>query len=102
MFSNLLKSEKSMKKILFATLLLSATFGVLGSCSKAAAVVANKCDDEAKKVADAATAFSADPTNKAKCQAYANALSSFFKACPTYYTGATKKDLEDFVANACK
>lgn len=91
-----------MKKILLATLMLSASFGILGSCSKAAAVVANKCDDEAKKVTDAATAFSADPSNKAKCQAYANALSAFFKACPTYYTGTTKKDLEDFVANACK
>jgi hypothetical protein len=83
-----------------ATLCLGV--GVMGSCSKAAAVVTNKCDTEAKKVTDAASAFSADPTNKAKCQAYANALSDFFKACPTYYTGATKKDLEDFVANACK
>lgn len=91
-----------MKKIFVAALILSFSFGVLGSCSKAVSVVASKCDDEAKKVTDAATAFSADPSNKAKCQAYANALGSFFKACPTYYTGATKKDLEDFVANACK
>ncbi len=91
-----------MKKIILVTSILSLSFGMLGSCSKAAAVVANKCDDEAMKVTAAATAFSADPSNKAKCQAYANALSSFFKACPTYYTGTTKKDLEDFVANACK
>ncbi len=91
-----------MKKILFATLLLSATFGILGSCSKAASTVLNKCDDDAKKVADAATAFTSDPTNKAKCQAYANALSDFLKSCPTFYAGTTKKDLENFVATACK
>ncbi len=91
-----------MKKIILVTSILSLSFGILGSCSKAASTVANKCDDDAKKVTDAATAFSADPSNKAKCQAYANALSDFFKSCPTYYSGTTKKDLEDFVANACK
>ena len=91
-----------MKKIILVTSMLSLSFGILGSCSKAASNVANRCDDDAKKVTAAATAFSADPSNKAKCQAYANALSDFFKSCPTYYTGTTKKDLEDFVANSCK
>jgi hypothetical protein len=93
---------KKQLTILAIAAILCLGVGVLGSCSKSASVVTNKCESEAKKVSDAATAFSADPTNKAKCQAYANSLSDFFKACPTYYTGTTKKDLEDFVANACK
>lgn len=46
-----------MKKILLAILLLSASFGILGSCLKAAAVVANNCDTYAQKVADAGNAF---------------------------------------------
>lgn len=91
-----------MKKIILVTSILTLSFGILGSCSKAVSTVANRCDNDAKKVTDAATAYSSDPANKAKCQAYANALSDFFKSCPTYYTGTTKKDLENFVANACK
>ena len=91
-----------MKKILLATLLLSATFGVLGSCSKAASVVANNCDANAQKVTDASNAFFADPTNKAKCQAYISAINDMYKSCPAYYPAATKKALDDALANACK
>ena len=91
-----------MKKLLIITAIVSVSFGTICSCKKTATVVTTTCETDAKKVSDAATAFASDPTNKAKCQAYANAISDFFKSCPTYYTGATKKDLEDFVANACK
>lgn len=91
-----------MKKILLATLLLSASFGILGSCSKAAAVVANNCDANAQKVTDAGNAFFADPTNKTKCQAYISAINDMYKSCPAYYPAATKKALDDALANACK
>jgi len=91
-----------MKKILLATLLLSVSFGILGSCSKAADVVVNKCDTNAQKVTDAGNAFFADPTNKSKCQAYISAINDMYKSCPAYYPAATKKALDDALANACK
>jgi hypothetical protein len=91
-----------MKKILLLTSLLSLSFGMLGSCSKAAAVVATNCEANAKKVTDAGTAFFADPTNKTKCQAYITAINDMYKSCPTYYSAAVKKSLDDALANACK
>ena len=69
-----------MKKILFATLLLSATFGLLGSCSKGEAVVAVNCEAKAKKVSDLAVAFSSDLLNKTKCQDYLNAGYDYLKS----------------------
>lgn len=83
-----------------ATLCLGV--GVLGGCSKAASAVASNCDANAKKVTDAGNAFIADPTNKTKCQAYVTAINDMYKACPTYYSAATKKALDDALANACK
>lgn len=90
-----------MKKILFATLLLSVSFGLLGSCSKGEAEVTNKCDMGAKKVSDAGNAFSADPNNKSKCQVYISAINEMYKSCPAYYPAATKKILDNVLSNAC-
>jgi hypothetical protein len=90
-----------MKKILFATLLLSASFGLLGSCSKGEDEVTNKCDVGAKKVSDAGNAFSADPNNKSKCQVYISAINEMYKTCPAYYPAATKKILDNVLSNAC-
>lgn len=58
------------------------------------------CAANADKVSAAATKFGNDPT-KANCEAYKNSVSDFVKSCPTYYTGATKKALEDFMAEPC-
>jgi hypothetical protein len=91
-----------MKKIILVTSILSLSFGILMSCSKAAAVVGANCDANAQKVTDAGNAFFADPTNKTKCQAYVSAINDMYKACPTYYPAATKKALDDALANACK
>ncbi len=91
-----------MKKILLVATILSFSFGMLGSCSKAASVVASNCDNAANKVTAASNAYIADPTNKVKCQAYATAINDLYKSCPTYYTGASKKALDDFLATACK
>jgi hypothetical protein len=91
-----------MKKIILATAMLSLSFGFLGSCSKAADVVANNCEANAQKVTDAGNAFFADPTNKTKCQAYIAAINDMYKSCPAYYPAGTKKALDDALANACK
>jgi hypothetical protein len=91
-----------MKRILLVTALLSLSFAILGSCSKAASIVASNCDVKAKAVTDASTAFLSDPTNKVKCQAYVSAINDMLKACPTFYSATAKKSLDDFVATACK
>jgi hypothetical protein len=94
-----------MKKILFATLLLSATFGLLGSCSKGEAVVAApvpvNCEAKAKKVSDLAVAYVSDLLNKTKCQDYLNAGYDFLKSCPTANSADLKKALDDIAAK-CK
>ncbi len=90
-----------MKKILFATLLLSATFGLLGSCSKGEAVVAVNCEAKAKKVSDLAVAFSSDLLNKTKCQDYLNAGYDYLKSCPNANSADLKKALDDLAA-LCK
>lgn len=90
-----------MKKILVATLLLSATFGLLGSCSKGEAVVAVNFEAKAKKVSDLAVAFSSDLLNKTKCQDYLNAGYDYLKSCPNANSADLKKALDD-LATLCK
>jgi len=78
-----------MKKILFATLLLSATFGLLGSCSKGEAVIAAplpvpvNCEANEKKTTDLANTYFRDNT-ESSCQAYLNANNDLLKKCPGY------------------
>ena len=76
-----------MKKILFATLLLSATFGLLGSCSKGEAVVASpvpvNCEANKIKTTDLANTYFRDNT-ESSCQAYLNANNDLLKKCPGY------------------
>jgi len=90
-----------MKKILFATLLLSATFGLLGSCSKGEAVVPDKCEAKLKKMTDALSTFSSDVLNKTKCQDYINAGYDYLKSCPNANSADLKKALDDLAA-LCK
>lgn len=70
------------------------------SCGKDKTPSPMNCGNNAEKVTTAATTFSQSPT-KANCQAYKNAVSDFYKSCATFYTGATKKDLDDFMAEDC-
>jgi hypothetical protein len=75
-----------MKKILFATLLLSATFGLLGSCSKGEAVVPINCEANKIKTTDLANTYFRDNT-ESSCQAYRNANNDLLKTCPGYALG---------------
>jgi hypothetical protein len=90
-----------MKKSIVIIAIISV-FLVSLSCGKAAVVAANSCEKAAEKVTAAAQVFSSDPTNKTKCQAYADAIAELLKDCPTFYTGATKQALVDFQKTACK
>ncbi len=58
------------------------------------------CAENSQKVVDAVTVYASNPI-KANCEAYKNTLRDFFKSCPTYYTGASKKAYEDFLAEPC-
>jgi hypothetical protein len=76
-----------MKKILFATLLLSASFGLLGSCSKGEAVAAAplpvNCEANKIKTTNLANTYFRDNT-ESSCQAYLNANNDLLKKCPGY------------------
>ncbi len=58
------------------------------------------CGSNAEKLTNAANVYASDPT-KANCEKYKNELRSFFKSCSTFYTGNTKKQFEEDLAEAC-
>ncbi|WP_146202247.1 hypothetical protein [Dyadobacter jejuensis] len=72
------------------------------NCKKDSAGPLNplNCSTNAEKVTAAVTTFSQNPTN-ANCEKYKEAVRDFYKSCSTFYTGATKKDLDDFLAEPC-
>lgn len=59
------------------------------------------CGNDAQKVTDAANAWALN-NNKAGCEAYKTAVRDFYKSCATYYTGAAKQALDEFLAEPCK
>ncbi|MCE7040204.1 hypothetical protein [Dyadobacter sp. CY312] len=59
------------------------------------------CSKNAEKVTAASQVWTDDLTNKAKCEAYKTAVRDFYKSCETYYTGAAKKAIDDFLATPC-
>ncbi|MBE9466583.1 hypothetical protein ACFP1I_23525 [Dyadobacter subterraneus] len=83
------------------TLVTCTVLGIALSCSKSNPVVATSCEKNAEKVTNAGTAYAADPTSKTKCEAYKTAVNDFFKSCPTYYSGASKDALNDFLNTPC-
>lgn len=85
-----------LRNFLFCAILATAL-----SCSKSSPVVATSCEKNAEKVTNAATAFSSDPTNVSKCEAYKTAVNDFYKSCPTFYTGTTKDALDEFLKTPC-
>lgn len=83
--------------IILRTIVICSVVGIALSCSKSNPVVATSCEKNAEKVSNAATAYVSNPTDKTKCEAYKTAVSDFFKSCPSYYSGATKDALDDFM-----
>ncbi|MFT4031381.1 MAG: hypothetical protein QM669_03115 [Siphonobacter sp.] len=69
------------------------------NCSKKEPVM-NNCENEGKKVTDAANVYVNNPT-VANCEAYKKAVIDALNACPDYYTGVSKQTLEDFKNTPC-
>jgi len=89
-------------KDLFKSLLFICVFmgpGLLTSCKKRVANPVN-CSTNAEKVSSVANTYAANP-NRANCEAYKNAVNDFYKSCATFYTGATKAALDQFMATPC-
>ncbi|CAG5016676.1 hypothetical protein DYBT9275_05606 [Dyadobacter sp. CECT 9275] len=91
-----------MKKLLKSTVPLVAMLGLffLTNCKKDSVLNPQNCSNSAEKASTAATNYGTNPT-KANCEAYKNAVKDLFKSCPTYYTGATKDALDEFLAEPC-
>lgn len=91
-----------MKKTLKTITVVAAYMGIglMTNCKKSAVLSPLNCGNDAEKVTDAAIAYSNDPT-KARCEAYKNSVRDFYKSCATFYTGASKKALDDFMAEPC-
>ncbi len=86
-----------MKKLLSAGVVLGL---LLTGCSKKESIIANNCDNEARKVSNAANAYVASPT-KANCEAYKKTINDALKNCPNYYSGLSRQTLEDFNNTVC-
>ncbi len=59
------------------------------------------CTNNAEKLTTIGQTWASDPTNEAKCKAYKEAVKDFYKSCATFYSGAYKKQLDDFLAEPC-
>lgn len=74
---------------------------ILGmSCKGKGPVNPLNCGANAEKVSAAALAWG-NENSVANCEAYKKELIAFFKSCPTFYTGATKQQLEEFTNGPC-
>ena len=73
---------------------------LLTGCIRKTVISPLGCVGNAEKVTESAAKYVNDPS-KANCEAYKKTIVDFFKSCPTFYTGVTKKDLDDFVAEPC-
>lgn len=88
-----------MKKILKVTVPVALAL-VLGCSKKDTAPSPQNCANNSQKVIDAATVYGSNAI-KANCEAYKNTVRDFYKSCQTFYTGASKKDLDEFLAEPC-
>ncbi|WP_131694674.1 hypothetical protein [Dyadobacter tibetensis] len=92
-----------MKNQLISPIALLATIGLflMTNCKKSS-VAPNpmNCAKNSESLNKALTDFVATPNNTT-CAKYKDAIRDFFKSCPTYYSGVTKKDLEEFLAEPC-
>ncbi|MDQ6482454.1 hypothetical protein [Dyadobacter sp. LHD-138] len=85
----------------FRIVALFVAMGLIFSCTKSDPIVGTSCERNAEKVSEAALAYTSDPTSTARCEAYKTAVSNFFKSCPTYYSGASKDALDEFLKTPC-
>ncbi len=70
---------------------------ILGmSCKGKGPVTPQNCGANAEKLTAAAQAYAKD-ASVANCTAYKKELEAFFKSCPTFYSGVTKQELEEFL-----
>lgn len=88
-----------MKKLLKSLVPLAIVLTV-GCSKKDTAPSAQNCANNSQKEIDAAGVYGGNPT-KANCEAYQNTVRDFYKSCQTFYTGASKKDLDEFLAEPC-
>ncbi len=96
--SNHLILSKQMKNLIVSVFYVGLILGM--SCKGKSPVSPLSCGTNAQKVTDAAVAYSQNP-GKAACEAYKKEVIAFIKSCPTFYTGTTKQDLEDFANEPC-
>lgn len=91
-----------MKKTIQKITILSFCVGVglTLSCKKDALTNPANCSKDAEKVTNAAIAYGNSQT-KANCEAYKKTVSDFYKSCATFYSGAYKEALDDFMAEPC-
>lgn len=74
---------------------------ILGmSCKGKDPVNPTNCGANAEKVTAAAQVYASN-VNKANCEAYKKEVIAFIKSCPTFYTGVTKQQLEEFANEPC-
>lgn len=99
------EKQKAMQKIIRTIVTAGAFFAVTLSLScgdKDKSPNPVNCGNNAEKVTAAGQVWANDPTNDANCEAYKVAVRDFYKSCETFYTGAAKKALDDFLAEPCK
>ncbi len=89
-----------MKKLLKFLVPLAIVLTVGCSKNKDTDPSPQTCGNNVTKFSETLTAYTSNPT-KANCQAYKNAVRDYVKSCPTLYTAADKKDLEEFLAEPC-
>lgn len=93
-----------MKKLFRPIIQICAIGGVflLSNCAKNGGVgPGGDCSANAQKVTEAGEAYGKDFNNPAKCQAYKKAIGDFLKSCPTYWSAAVKKQMEDDLKDLC-
>lgn len=74
---------------------------ILGmSCKGKGPVNPLNCGANAEKVTAAAQAY-ANNSTVANCEAYKKEVIAFIKSCPTFYTGVTKQQMEEFANEPC-
>ena len=82
------------------SLLLFLGLALCTGCFRKTVITPLSCTTDALKVTESATKYLNEPS-KANCEAYKKNVIDFLKSCPTYYTGATRQDLDDFAAQPC-
>jgi hypothetical protein len=90
--------KKTIQKIMILAICVGT--GLTISCKKDSVANPVNCSSNADKVTDAAIAYGNNPT-KANCEAYKKTISDLYKSCATFYTGAYKQALDEFLAEPC-